>query len=227
MKDPRFIELVNLYIDRQITAEETAELEAEIQRNPARRRAYQDYCRLHRATRLVYESFRPDAAPAASFAPAPAGITQIAQRARTRGRRWRAAVGGLAAAACLALFFGLRADFSGKSEPVLAPAAGPEFVAAKVPEAEEPVVSLLELEGPVVVFASRPGTAPDYGPLVSALRDEDRRLLATKSAVERLSLFEDEVFSVRPELIPVRSAPTWTPRRGRGPAEFTAFQFQR
>lgn len=227
MKDPRFIELVNLYIDRQISAEETAELEAEIQRNPARRRAYQEYCRLHRATRLVYESFRPDAAPAASVAPAPAGITQIAQRARTRGRRWRTAVGGLAAAACLALFFGLRAEFSREAVFGVAPAAGLEFVASKAPGAEEPVASLLELEGPVVVFASRPAVAPDYGLLVSALRDENRRLLATESAVERISLFEDEVFSVRPELIPVRSPPAWTTRRSRGPAEFTAFQFQR
>jgi hypothetical protein len=36
MKDNRFIELLNLYIDRQITAEETAELESEIQNSPQR-----------------------------------------------------------------------------------------------------------------------------------------------------------------------------------------------
>jgi len=222
MKDPRFIELVNLYIDRQISAEETAELEAEIQRNPARRRAYQDYCRLHRATRLVYESFRPDAAPAAAGAPGPAGITQIAQRARTRGRRWRTAAAGLAAAACLALFFGLRVGPSVDGAPDLEPTASPE-----VAESEVPVPSLLALEGPVVVFTSNSADAPNYGRLVSALRTEHQRLLANDSAVERLSLFEDDVFSVRPELLPVRSAPAWTTRRGRGPAEFTAFQFQR
>ena len=42
MKDTRFIELVNLYVDRQISAEETAELETEIQANPRRRQVYQE-----------------------------------------------------------------------------------------------------------------------------------------------------------------------------------------
>ena len=36
MKDTRFIELVNLYVDRQISSAETAELEAEIQASPRR-----------------------------------------------------------------------------------------------------------------------------------------------------------------------------------------------
>ena len=40
MKDNRFIELLNLYIDRQITVAETAELEAEIQQNPKRQAVY-------------------------------------------------------------------------------------------------------------------------------------------------------------------------------------------
>ena len=61
MKDNRFIELVNLYIDRQITAAETAELEAEMQSNPQRRAVYRQYCRLHSATKQVYHSFRADA----------------------------------------------------------------------------------------------------------------------------------------------------------------------
>ncbi len=61
MNDNRFIELVNLYIDRQISAAETAELEAEIQGNPRRRAIYKQYCQMHRATTLVYESFRAQA----------------------------------------------------------------------------------------------------------------------------------------------------------------------
>ena len=61
MKDTRFIELVNLYVDRQISPAETAELEAEIQASPRRRKIYQQYCHMQRATKLVYESFRANA----------------------------------------------------------------------------------------------------------------------------------------------------------------------
>ena len=43
MKDNRFIELLNLYIDRQITVAETTELEAEIQQNPKRQAVYRQH----------------------------------------------------------------------------------------------------------------------------------------------------------------------------------------
>ena len=58
MKENRFIELLNLYIDRQITATETAELEAELQSNPKRQAVYRQYCQIHTATKQVYASFR-------------------------------------------------------------------------------------------------------------------------------------------------------------------------
>ncbi|MFA5112314.1 MAG: hypothetical protein WC443_12960, partial [Desulfobaccales bacterium] len=101
MKDNRFIDLVNLYIDRQITAAETAELEAEIQSNPRHRAIYRQYCQMHRATTLVYESFRAGA-PAQEAA---AGEGTIARFERDRRAHWGYYAGGLAAAACLALVF--------------------------------------------------------------------------------------------------------------------------
>ena len=36
MKDNEFIELLNLYLDHEISQEDAARLEAEVQRNPAR-----------------------------------------------------------------------------------------------------------------------------------------------------------------------------------------------
>ena len=51
MKESRFIELVNLYVDRQISTAETAELEAEIQVSPRHRKIYQQYCHMQRATK--------------------------------------------------------------------------------------------------------------------------------------------------------------------------------
>jgi len=104
MKDNRFIELLNLYIDRQITAEETAELEAEIQSDPRRQAVYRQYCQIHSATKLVYESFRAGAAePAAKPSSRPATVELF--ETRRRRTSWVHYVGGFAAAAaCLGLF---------------------------------------------------------------------------------------------------------------------------
>jgi anti-sigma factor RsiW len=101
MKESRFIELINLYIDRQIGPEEAAELEAEIARSPAHRRTYLQYCRMHRACTLLFENFRAPATPLAQ------ALTQAEDKADafpTRGFRLaRIALGaGLAAAACVA-----------------------------------------------------------------------------------------------------------------------------
>ena len=93
---------MNLYIDRQITAGETAELEAEMQGNPRRRAIYRQYCQLHTATKQVYDSFRTDAA-SPHAAGAPAGrvvLTDFKPRSRSN---WIHYAGGLTAAACLAL----------------------------------------------------------------------------------------------------------------------------
>jgi anti-sigma factor RsiW len=101
MKESRFIELINLYIDRQIGPEEAAELEAEIARSPAHRRTYLQYCRMHRACTLLFENFH---APATSLNQA---LTQAESKVTAfpaRGYRLaRISLGaGLAAAACVA-----------------------------------------------------------------------------------------------------------------------------
>ncbi len=99
MKESRFIELLNLYIDQQITPEDAAQLEEDILANPRHRRTYQQYCRMHRACTLV-------------FANAHAGQTAGGDHRRAggvvpfepAGRRsaWKYYAAGLAAAACLA-----------------------------------------------------------------------------------------------------------------------------
>jgi hypothetical protein len=228
MKDTRFIELVNLYIDRQISPEETAELEAEIQRNPPRRRTYQDYCRLHHATRLVHDSFRSGAEPAVAGARQPYGVAQIAQRARQRRQRWTVLAGGLAAAACVAFVF---VGTTAPSRPDADPAVAIETpaMAAMPPAAAKSAAApdMLELERPVVVFASRP-SAPvsDFVALATDFREEERTL-AAPAVQGRMSLFEDGVFEPRADVFPVRNQPLAAPRRSRAAAEFTAFQFQR
>jgi anti-sigma factor RsiW len=118
MKESRFIELINLYIDRQIGPEEAAELEAEIARSPAHRRTYLQYCRMHRACTVLFENFRAPATPLAE------SLSQAEDKVSAfpvRGYRLaRIALGtGLAtaAAACAAFIF------LSHPAPVSAPAA--------------------------------------------------------------------------------------------------------
>ncbi|MBA3850132.1 MAG: hypothetical protein C0502_09075 [Opitutus sp.] len=220
MKDTRFIELVNLYVDRQISPEEQAELELEIQSSPRRRQVYRQYCRMHRATKLVYEGFRAHADQPAAVLRAPAAI---ADRARRRRQRWVYASGGLAAAACLALVFA-RMDFTTPGEvmqlqPVAtrqAPAAPVAAVPAPAAEASRADLSALRHS----IFAGA-----DYAAMSATLRAEQERMLNTQPA--RLSLFDDGVFDDRGSL-PGRGQSQLPPRRSqRVNTEFTAFQFQR
>ena len=46
MKDSEFIELLNLYLDHEISVADAARLEAEVQGSPARRRVYREYCQM-------------------------------------------------------------------------------------------------------------------------------------------------------------------------------------
>lgn len=96
MKESKFIELLNLYVDRQISASDAALLEAEIQRNPERRKIYREYCQMQKACAILAESFRPQTLPAGG---------QVVEFPGRRSR-WTAAtytMGALAAAACVAL----------------------------------------------------------------------------------------------------------------------------
>ena len=218
MRDNRFIELINLYIDRQISAEETAELEAEMQDNPRRRATYRQYCQLHSATKQVYDRFRTSAADPQPAAPA--GRTGIAKFDVQPRQNWIHYVGGLTAAACLALAF---VRYHSGTEPAPGTTAQaepkPAVQVAVAPVAENPTPSLISLR-------RDPALAPDYSVLLTALReDEQRSFNSPEIQSSRLpSLFDDEVFAARPALgqRTFRSKQTPAPQ-----AEFTAFQFQR
>lgn len=60
MKESEFIELLNLYLDHEISAADAVRLEAEVQSNPARRRVYQQYCRMQKACKMVAADFQTD-----------------------------------------------------------------------------------------------------------------------------------------------------------------------
>lgn len=107
MKETRFIELLNLYVDQQLTAAEAAELEAEIRRNPSRRRTYQQYCRMQKACAQLFEQER-QAAPSTTklsraLADADRKVIAFPEPRRVWFQRGFYATGVAAAAACVAL----------------------------------------------------------------------------------------------------------------------------
>jgi hypothetical protein len=107
MKDARFIELLNLYVDQQLAAAEATELEAELQESAERRRTYQQYCRMQKACTQLFEQER-QAAPAntklsRALADADRKVVEFPEP-RTRWRqRGVFAVGVAAMAACVAI----------------------------------------------------------------------------------------------------------------------------
>ncbi|HEY4302088.1 MAG TPA: hypothetical protein VGM73_14535 [Candidatus Didemnitutus sp.] len=212
MKDARFIELINLYVDRQISPEDTAELEAEIQTHAAHRRVYQQYCHMHRASKLVYESFRAHAEPPASPVAQPGSIAYFAQRRQRTRRNFRlGSLAALAAAACAAVYFG-RVEFA-------SPAANPAGAIAQH--------AIVPVTIPVAMVPAKAVSArQNYTALLNDVRRSEANAftLNETAQVQPVSLFDDGVFA------PAQNLSSDTRRLGPAKArtaDQAAFQFQR
>lgn len=99
MNEAEFLELLNLYLDHEISPADAARLEAEVQRSPDRRRTYLEYCRMQKACAVLAKDFAEQ--PADKKA-----LVVNADRAGWSGG-WMVA-GSLAAAACVAFVFSYR-----------------------------------------------------------------------------------------------------------------------
>ncbi len=236
MKDSRFIELVNLYIDRQITAEETAELEVEIQQNPKRRAIYRQYCQINSATKQVYDTFRANATePQATESGDRVIRTHFKRRARLH---WVHYAGGLTAAACLALVFARYNNHAGSQSVAQQSVAQVEAApAVKVDVTQPPPVSVAAVSESVAptltaspaMLRNKLASEPDYAAMLAALRQDDQRAFANGQiqSGRPVSLFDDGVFA-QPVVLPVNSQRSFRGRQAPDQqAEFTAFQFQR
>lgn len=62
MKESEFLELLNLYLDHEISTADAARLEAEVQSNPARRAVYRDYCRMQKACKMLAADLQVESA---------------------------------------------------------------------------------------------------------------------------------------------------------------------
>lgn len=228
MKDHRFIELLNLYIDRQISVAETAELEAEIQQEPRRQAVYRQYCQIHSATKQVYQSFRASADEQPVLPAGQAGAVEMFESKRRRS--YFAYYAGGLAAACLALVFH-RSNSAPERDGDLAQSEIRSFTAASYPVVPAvPGVGKSEnaTSGPVNLRNS--STNPDYTAMLAAMREQDEERAVASGNFQLnppvRSLFTDGMFT------PVRVAPAQELRPFRLQqtplqVEQTAFQFQR
>lgn len=231
MTHSKFIALLNLYLDHQIEAEDAALLEAEISRNPARREIYRQYCRLHKGCVQLAETFREQA-------PAPRISARHLQNTRPtaaprRFAPWAFGLGGLAAAAGLAVVVVTRAPESGT--PPLTATEAPALAQA-MPEARTGQ-AILRLPAPAVTPASLQTVFnPARAELLALAEAEENQLLADEK-YDRFDWMhhvqmtpvqlEEYQFQVRPAVDEDRQRTFRSRKPFQGNVEMTAFQFQR
>jgi anti-sigma factor RsiW len=145
MKDSRFIELLNLYVDQQLTAAEAVELEAELQHNPASRRTYQQYCRMQKACAQLFEQECQGAPSTSTLSRALAQADRKVVAFPEQRPQWRQrgvfAAGVAAMAACVALVF-VRQGAAPAAGPVASSSAPAPMTVAVA--AVEPTVSSVQ-----------------------------------------------------------------------------------
>jgi hypothetical protein len=212
MKDSKFIELLNLYVDHQISPADAALLEAEVRDHPERRRVYREYCQMQKACSALAENFRSEA---------PATNPKVVEFKPRRSARVPAYLAGLAvAAACVALVLGVRSRFG---ESPAAPAADAHAAVAAAP---------------APVLAARPALQPVFGPRLLATNPDPAELASADQAafgewmnsIQLSSLPDNRVDDLRFESNAALPTSTRTFRNGRtfqGKVEWTAFTFQK
>ena len=215
MKDSKFIELLNLYIDHQISASDAALLEAEIQKNPERRRVYREYCQMQKACVILAENFK-------SEPPAGDKLIEMAQ-----GQRRMAfatyAMGLAAAAACVALVV--------VNRPVLLQAidASPAVATAEVmTPADEVAIAVAEStasEARTVLHPAFPGVNKDDEPTSEAVATADHVPLDWMHQVQLESVSAENLWFETPPAIEAHDLTLRSARPSEAQVETTAFIF--
>lgn len=237
MKESRFIELLNLYVDHHLTPEEALELETELQGNSVRRRTYQQYCRMQRACSVLFETERERAPISPTLAGALAAASDKIVEFPVNRPRWpRAAstIGLLAAAACATFLLVRREATELSPGPALAvtpsvppPAAPAPVLASTALPAGAPASEPIEFRPVMMVrsLVARPLSGAE--PTLLSQREaapfewmEGIQLSALRPAVPTESLVFETPSGLEPER---RSRPAPVT----GDMEMTAFQFQR
>lgn len=230
MKDQEFIELLNLYLDHEISVEDAARLEAEVQRHPGRYRVYREYCQMHKACTLL--------SPAHA-----AGVPAVAAF-ESRSRRWvnPFALGGLMAAAAAVAFVFLNQGPS--ASPIAnggATVADNSTMAAPV-ATEQPAAAVSPAQRSIgqMVTVTLPLGRADYAttPTTQTLRWNSTEVASSQLQDTRFNWIETLELASVPQ-VPVdalRFETKTLPKDGQrsfgsghleSPAEYNAIQFQR
>tara|TARA_R110002094_G_scaffold31867_1_gene44587 strand:+ start:299 stop:988 length:690 start_codon:yes stop_codon:yes gene_type:complete len=229
MKQEKFIELLNFYLDHEISLADATRLEEEIQRSPERRKMYREYCQMQKGCSLLAEEFFDVDQTEPVFA------EETACAKRGFGG-WHAGVGALAAA-CVALVVVLQSNQSPEIvETATIAESSPETVVASAPTAD---TTSSRLAMPVFP-ANNTKLQSVFTPKLinSPATAESARAFFARETEAGFDWMEDVqldpiesdpsemVFSVEPALKQVPR--TYRGRRSfEGQVEMTAFQFQR
>lgn len=216
MTESKFIELLNLYVDHQISAADAAQLDAEIHRDPKRLKIYRQYCQMQKACSLLADNFRTEA-------PAPSRADEWAPTNR-RFAPFGYAMGAVAAAACIALV----QVFRSPSDEAPAPTAS---VAAAVASAQEsPAVA-----GPTapVALPTRVALQPAFAGFESTKSETNLHLAGSRVQLDWMDRVQ--LRRVTTEEIWLQPRPTAqpddllfrSPRTFYGPAVGAAWRFQK
>lgn len=245
MNDRRFTELLNLYLDHQIEPADAAELEAEVLGNPARRRTYDQYCRLQRACCFLGERERSIAPQSQGFARS----LRDAERKLAAPRRpipvWRTAYFGPFATAALAACVVVTVVIN--RHAALPPSAGDSVADARQPLVVQETVAPVQVAAALTPAISPPSAAGlsafEAQPVLASaglgvartareaeIAANDREALEWMQRVEALQLqrvvVDEQAFEARPTL--QQDNRVFRSRHNlQGNAEFAAFQFQR
>jgi len=214
MTDQEFIELLNLYVDREISAADAAKLEAAVLASPRRRSIYNQYCRMQKACTLLSDRYAEPAADAEA-------VEFPASQA------WRAGplLAGLAAA-CLLVVVGIR--FRGALAPNPAPVVAAEPAqAVPVPGGETEAMQ-------PVYFAHAPTPQPARG-IASFLSPVDVAPQPVQLnwigdihlAPVAFAANPDFLIGQKPDLKSATLGDSKDGRDAQQPAEMAAFRFQR
>ncbi len=224
MNEREFIELLNLYVDREIGADDALRLEAEVGANPERRRVYDQYCRMQKACSMLSLEL--------ADGDAKSGERRVLEFPASPAWRFRPAFALMAAAACVAVVVALkyRGVLPGNNSPAVAMAP---VAARAVPDTADlatpadPMRSVFSARAP-----SGPAARPDAKQLFGA--SGEALTVAQLNWIGDIHLApvfsgatSDLLLAPASELRPGISDDAANRRLSPEPSEMTAFRFQR
>ena len=219
MKESKFIELLNLYVDHQISPEDAKLLESEVESNPARRRIYRQYCQMQKACAVMSAAFHAEAT-----ADAPKTVDFKPRRRAPLLVTYATGLGAMAA--CLALVFVVRSRLE-----------QPAVMSGSAPHPAQPALVMAPAS-----HAARPVLQPAFGPRSLKLREQNAELADAATASDQGSFggwmnnvqlssmegvtIDDLRFDGRSNL-PAESRPNRAVRPFQGKVEMAAVRFQK